>query len=115
MASPVYSVVLWELPPGWPTGTQPQSPPVPTGFVWVVREITAYNGSGIRFGQVGPVQLLAGALIIWTPQDLNPISGVPYTASDVRYVLEEGDVLQLVTNDTSWQLRVSGYQLTASA
>ena len=114
MALPVYSQRLWSLPSGWSQVSQPQSLPVPSGFVWVIREISATFGSG-DIGAGAPLAtLLVASLIVWTTPVVGGLAYQVYTASDVRFVMNAGEFMVFSAPSNAWQLSVSGYQLTAT-
>jgi hypothetical protein len=114
LALPVYSVPLWLLPAGWPSGSTPQSPVVPAGFVWVVREVSAYYGGGSLGGGAPPASLLVTSEVVWTTPIRSAVAGQAYVSSDLRHVMNAADFMLFSTSSSSWALRVSGYQLTSS-
>lgn len=115
MAIPVYSQTLWELLPGYDTSFIQFSPSVPVGFVWVVREITATQQPGSRYGHgLARLLLFANGIPIWSTPFNSSVVGKVYAASDVRFVLATGEAMSTSPADPDWYLRVSGYQLTAT-
>lgn len=115
MAISAYSQVLWELLPGYSIPGPQLSSPVPTGFVWVVREITAIN-TPPSHPAVGVlrIELSAGVMPIWATPFNATVAGELYSGTDVRFVLEEGTQLGIDTPNPNWTIRVSGYQLTTA-
>lgn len=114
MALPVYSKPLWILPAGWLAGSTPQSPSVPAGFVWVVREVSAHYGADAYGGGALPAQLLVTSEVVWSTPVRSAVSGVVYSSSDLRHVMNAGDFMLFSTSSASWSLRVSGYELSAN-
>lgn len=108
-----YSQVLWELPPGYSIPGPQLSDPVPIGFVWVVRQVSARYFSNVGSGHgILSITLEAGSLPIWATPYNGTVDGELYEAQDVRFVMEEQTQLSINTDQPDWSLRVSGYQLT---
>lgn len=106
----LYSTLLYEaffVPSG-----SASSATVPTGFVWVVRDIELATG-GNPYQYLGGISIFddAGAVIfsVQAPWAL----GNSYYPWRGRQVLEAGDRLVLATIDTQWIARISGYVLSA--
>lgn len=90
---------------------------VPTGYVWVIKEVLAYFGSpagsispyfaaqGLRVYITGP-----GPTIFRTPA-MEGRAGVVYSA-EMRVVLSAAQGLSIVVTDGGWDCIISGYQLT---
>lgn len=110
-----YSTVLWELPAPNGAGVPVYSPQVPAGFVWVVRAVSAINqfvGQSIGCQQL---QFSVDGFVVWaTPRNASRMQ-VPYESGDVRWVAKAGTTLSTFSGDSNWAVRVSGYQLQASA
>lgn len=111
---PAYSIVLWDLLPGYPIPGPQNSPPVPAGMVWVVREAAAVNvaGGGQNLG-IASIILEVNSQPIWRTPFNGTATWRVYDLRDSRYVMAAGDALGINTDDPNWSLRVSGYQLTA--
>lgn len=84
---------------------------VPSGFVWVVRDVTFFNSRGSAYGFAG-VRLIdgTGACIAGVGPD-QARGGVPIQV-ETRQLLVAGDILQAIALETGWSVRVTGYQLT---
>jgi hypothetical protein len=114
VAVPAYSQVLWTLVPGYSLVPPQLSPPVPAGFVWVVREISACLASTTNFGKGTPqLRLNVGQVPLWSTPFNRTVHGVIYESRDSRFVLAAGGQLAVNLVIDGWYLRVSGYQLTA--
>lgn len=116
MPFPAYSVVLWDLDPGYSLvgGDTVVGPGPPGGYVWVIRQVAAFDtGTPVGGGTQRCMLLVDGANVVWGTPLNGTIFQTPYEARDVRYVMEEGSGMSLITTATTWSLRVSGYQLTA--
>jgi hypothetical protein len=114
MAAPAYSKVLWELTAGYSVPGPIYAPSVPEGYVWVLREITAYLNPGPTGTEGAPmlVVYVTGIPVWQTPLNATT-AGRIYEARDVRMVVEATDDLYINPASQEWNLRVSGYQLTA--
>jgi len=111
---PAYSIVLWDLVPGYPIPGPQKSPPVPSGMVWVVRTGKLFNTATVGVGHGIPRVILygGGSEIFTTPMNGTAI-GELYTFGDTRVVLRDGEDLAVNVDDASWSIRISGFQLTA--
>lgn len=115
MAIAAYSQVLWELTPGYAIPGPQLSSPVPPNFVWVVREISASAAAPNHPAVgIGAIVISAGGMPLWGTPLNSTVDHVIYTATDVRFVLEEGTQLSINTDNANWTLRVSGYQLSTA-
>lgn len=111
---PAYSIILWDLAPGYPIPGPQSSAPVPAGFVWVVRTVKAYNQVASGAGKGIPqIVLSAGGFPIW----MTPFNGTAtaqiYEFGDTRVVMDAGDKLSINTDNPDWVIRASGFQLSA--
>lgn len=111
---PAYSVLLWDLLPGYPIPGPQVSPSVPAGMVWVVREVTATNiaGSNLGYGIVRLVLNVGATPIFATPTN-GTVIGRDYQLRNARHVMNVGETMHTNLTDQNWTLRVSGFQLTA--
>jgi hypothetical protein len=108
-----YSQTLWELDAGWDPSIPPESPAVPAGFVWVARSVSVFGGDGSTAGGTSSLLFEVNGFPVWRTPLNATIVGVPYSAGDVRYVLEAGETFGVRSNTGLWAVRVSGYQLSA--
>lgn len=106
----LYSARFFDV--GESSAGESDSQDVPSGFVWVVRDIQAWNyqappqalsgfrvqraSGGIIFA-VGPIDAQAGRLYQWQG----------------RAVLNAGEVLTEYFPDAEWSMMISGFALTA--
>lgn len=111
MASRVFTELLGEFHhPA--AGATVSLGPVPTGFVWVVRDITMYNDD------LAPSKAIKG--LVWYDPALVVLYAVPtrecWTQQlyhwEGRQVMNPGDTLTCFVGDLLWDLRITGYQLT---
>lgn len=110
MASNVYSTLLF-------TGTSSssnqvlQSPTVPTGFVWVVRDVTAYFGqTAFCFAGQFEVRDANGFPICGIGDDW--AEGQIWYRWEVRQVIVVSSWFNVFCRSSGWKFRVSGYQLS---
>lgn len=85
---------------------------VPSGFVWVLRHMTA-TYAAVTATPLSGFRVLTGTDVrLWAIGTLGVACEVPYDYSG-RQVLVAGEGLYFESSDaTNWQLIVSGYQLT---
>lgn len=110
---PAFSQVLWELAPGWSPPGPVLSPPVPTGFVWVVRSLSALHSGSSAGTAIAQLYFLVDGFAAWSTPSCRSSPGIVYSAEDVRWVVPATSFLSVESNDGLWRVRVSGYQLTA--
>lgn len=113
MPAPVFSVPLWELQGNGVAEIGFSSPPVPAGFVWVVRSMSAVwlqNPPGWRAPQL---QVYINGWPSWSTPLASSVAGQVYSSGDMRLVLDAGSELSIPPTAEGWWLRVTGYQLTA--
>lgn len=106
----VYSQLLWGHGTVGSPGTY-NSPPVPAGYVWVIRSITLGTGDGF-FGFPGYTYFQdSNGYPIWgvTPPEL---TGFTFYTYDGHQVLNAGVEIQCITTDNQARWRISGYALT---
>lgn len=88
---------------------------VPTGFVWVVREMRFYNEAptGTSFmGAGGGIKVLYNATtMVYRTPPLQTMYGRMYIDHG-HLVLPAGDFLNIITDIAGWDAYISGYQLT---
>lgn len=108
----VYSIRLYASG-GSVTLGEYNSAPVPAGYVWVVRSITAYldqlwffYAQGIHFR----VSTLSGSYLAGVTRP--GVSARRAYQWDMHQVLNAGETIHVSTWDASWNFAVSGYQLT---
>lgn len=90
------------------------SNPVPSGFVWVVRWVSAINVFSQQSIGVQRLQFQVDGYPTWdTPAGATKCQEV-YESGDVRWVAEPGSFLSIMSGDPNWRVRVSGYQLAAT-
>jgi hypothetical protein len=88
-------------------------PIVPSGRVWVVREVAAMNvqnsntggGIGALHISVGPIDIFA------TPLNGTMINYL-YSVIDTRFVVDQGEELVASSSDFHWGWRITGYSLS---
>jgi hypothetical protein len=112
--APAYSKVLWELEPPYAASADVFAPAVPDGYVWVLREISAYlpSSSGITGGAYNLAVWVSGIPVWQTPFN-GTLANKYYELRDCRIVVESTDSLYINVVQPYWLLRVSGYQFTA--
>lgn len=84
----------------------------PTGYKWVVRDIDAYNSTLTSIYGAGGFTLTAASggdfAGILTPyarySTVHHLEG--------RWVIENGDTLEVITQESGWNIRLSGYKLS---
>lgn len=87
---------------------------MPTGFVWVVRDVSVTSRPPGGEGQGVPSLIMsAGGRPVWRTPLNGTYSWVIYEARDVRWVLAAGELLSAIVPGVQWSIRVTGYQLTA--
>lgn len=113
MATPVFSVPLWEVLGAGIAPIGSNSPAVPLGFTWVIRSISAvWLQSPI--GQAAPnLQVYVNGWPSWGTPIGASVSGRIYNSDELRLVLAAGETLSINPGGEGWWLRVTGYQLTA--
>lgn len=113
MPSTVYTQLLWEINNAGPTFPE-FGPSVPTGFVWVVRDVLAYFPSTAGALSVTPQLWLAtdGCQIFATPP-FETLANTLYSVRDLRTTMMAGAAFELQAGASGWNVRVTGYQLTA--
>ena len=113
MASPVYSVVLWETNITGGSGQQVLSPPVPAGFTWVAMSVSASHNAPPIVGQANSLLFYADGWLAWTTPYNKSRQGGIYLLTEARLVLAEGSFFSASSIDVAgWHLRVTGFQLT---
>jgi hypothetical protein len=113
MPNPTYTLVLWELHNI--SGPFPVAGPgPPAGFVWVVRDVLFHIQSTSGWVPAAPsAQLLAGTLVIAATPAYRTVHNVVYETRDCRQTVAQADALSFVGGVNGWDLRVTGYQLSA--
>lgn len=94
------------------TGAPLLPPAVPAGYIWVIRDIAAWNGQTIGFSVQG--------LMIEDTTNSAPFFQTPAMLSwsqtlyhlECRQVMPTGYELVAHTNSANWNVRISGYALT---
>jgi hypothetical protein len=83
-------------------------------MVWVVRTGKLFNTatSGVGHGIPRVILLAGGSEIYATPMNGTAIGDL-YMFGDTRVVMNAGQVLEVNVDDSSWSIRISGFQLTA--
>jgi hypothetical protein len=110
VARALYSKLLWE---GQPTTTRQTSNPVPSGFVWDVRDIVvSVGGSPFQNGGGFAISDSAGIIIFNRPNGDCP--GATTWHWEGRQILDSGDELELVPSSLGVSWRITGYELTAT-
>lgn len=108
----VYSSLLWRANDLGPTLGEPDySPVVPAGFIWVVRDILAWNRNFAGWDLQGFVLGDTQGGILWSLW-LPDVTAARTYHQEMRQVLNPGDHISLNTADTGWYFRISGYQLS---
>lgn len=110
MASPLYSALLARVSAA-SAGTYPLGAP-PSGFIWVVRDVHAFNTNIAPLVLNGWILEDSSAVRLCGQGAFQARAAVDYDWQG-RQVVPEGDSLQLVTFDTDWEFRISGYVLTS--
>lgn len=108
-----YSTVLWELSPGYGPPGPILSNPVPAGFVWVVRWVSAINEFSSQSLGVQQMMFQVDGYTTWATPRNGSRCQIPYESGDVRWVAEPGSFLSITSNSNGWRVRVSGYQIVA--
>lgn len=86
-------------------------PVVPTGYIWVIRDIVAWNGTAVPGWTNGFWIADSDAVPIWaTPNLICQTQRMYHT--ELRQVLATGHELIAHTLTANWNLRISGYALT---
>jgi len=80
---------------------------LPPGFLWVLRDITVYNGNA--FSEVDMTVYGVDGTILWFASDSLPGTGV-WHHDEVRIVMYEGETLG-VTAGMGCDFTLSGYML----
>lgn len=111
MAARLYSEILWQEDNI--SGTTVTSAVVPTGYIWVVRDITI-DCAGLIIGMKAPptlFELVGGGFVARVGSDpWDPVSD--FNHWEGRQVLNTGEQLQAVVTGVNVYWRVSGYALT---
>lgn len=112
MASNVYTVTLWQITssgPGYPM----TAPPVPAGFVWVIRDVVlvAPKVPGVM-SALGQAKLEVNGIPVVSSPPWGTLELSVYRWEDLRQPVLASDALTFVAVEGGWQLRVAGYQLT---
>jgi hypothetical protein len=108
MAQAVYSLRIFatgSLSP--PAGTV--GPIVPTGLVYIVRDIDAFDDSAGSSDNLVIFNQLGGVLVSWQGPSIASIGGYQWRG---RQVYNEGEQVALRSFVGSWAVAISGYQLT---
>lgn len=113
MATPVYSLVLWEVNIMGGSGQQVLSDPVPTGFTWVAMSVAASSNSPPSGQQANSLIFYVDGFQAWTTPFNKSRRGGSYLLTEARLVLGEGSFFSASSIDVAgWHLRVTGFQLT---
>lgn len=114
MPTSAYTLELWALFNA--TGPYPIiGPSPPAGFIWVVRDVVFQFPLGSGYWPIeGHATLSIGGF---------PIAGTPIGRSfanrvfrygDLRQTVGQDDIMEFTAASDGWNMRVAGYQLTAT-
>lgn len=113
MPATPYTVTFWELLANSYTGSL-TGPGPGSGFVWVVRDVIMTMSGVLQFPAAGLQATVSIGQI--------PIAGTPawstramttYRFAEIRQTMVAGEVLAFASASPLWNVRVTGYQLTA--
>jgi hypothetical protein len=108
MAQAVYSLRIFASG-GLSPGAGTVGPIVPTGLVYIVRDIDAFDDSGGSSDNMVVFNQTLGLLVSWQGPSLAAAGGYQWRG---RQVYNEGEQVGVRSFVGTWSVAISGYQLT---
>lgn len=113
MASNIYTQTLWQLGPTT-VGGSVLGPAVPSGFLWVIRDIVLVSpGPDGIIASTPPGSLYVNTIPVAATPRQGTLQASVFRYEDLRQVITVNDSWGFTGPDAGWQLRVCGYQLSA--